>query len=139
MVANLWAADTTSLALMCDFYRRLAAGDDVATALAPSCDEDCSERKQFRRERVLAMATLCVVVCGPHRQETPVETLTEGQRKAISTRSAAEIHRMSSSASVGGRLAESPILEMEQAITALLKDLGTSHVGCFHEQSWLVN
>src|SRR4029078_10337941 len=34
VVANLWTADDQfSLALMRDFYRRLAAGDDVASAL----------------------------------------------------------------------------------------------------------
>jgi CHAT domain-containing protein len=34
VVANLWAADDTfSLTLMREFYRRLAAGDDVAESL----------------------------------------------------------------------------------------------------------
>lgn len=32
-------------------------------------------------------------------------------------------------------LGASTVVEIEQAITALLKDLGTSHVGCFHEST----
>src|SRR4051812_11067835 len=82
---------------------------------------------------------------GPHRQETPVETLTEGQRKAILDKVLETVEqkfigpapdasklRQAHEAAV---LRSSTILEMEQAITALLKDLGTSHVGCFHVSS----
>ena len=50
MVANLWAADDTfSLALMREFYRRLAAGADVAEALR---DAKLSMLKSFGPQAV---------------------------------------------------------------------------------------